>query len=374
MVSALISRLVVLFVGTLYPAYGSYKAIRSKNPREYVNWIMYWICFALFTFFETFSDIFLAFCVPFYYELKIIFLAWLLCPATKGSSILYRNFVHPRLVRHEQDIDDMISTAKENGVTAICQLGSRGAQYASQLLASTAIRGQQVLLQQLQRSYSHGDIRGSLPAILSSVPNGPTGPPSLVGGSDSLNNNDKHEVRRRVPGSQTTHGASRRQVVSESLPFSDEEDDDLFMIDEEPISLQEMQEIAGGANHRDEPGSSGIGGNTSKDEPPKLPAKKRDGNHLGYTVEMASDDSSDETEDSSTDQTSQDEEMDDDSGGFVNDNFFRGVTRRRGQDDVDWKPFPMVPEREVKRHKRIVAGESSITTRAAAKASRDCRK
>lgn len=49
------------------------------------------------------------------------------------------------------------------------------------------------------------------------------------------------------------------------------------MIDEEPISLQEMQEIAGGANHRDEPGSSGIGGNTSKDEPPKLPAKKRGG-------------------------------------------------------------------------------------------------
>lgn len=52
--------------------------------------------------------------------------------------------------------------------------------------------------------------------------------------------------------------------------------------------------------------------------------RRQDGNHLGYTVEMASDDSSDETEDSSTDQTSQDEEMDDDSGGFVNDNFFRG--------------------------------------------------
>lgn len=158
MVSALISRLVVLFVGTLYPAYGSYKAIRSKNPREYVNWIMYWICFALFTFFETFSDIFLAFCVPFYYELKIIFLAWLLCPATKGSSILYRNFVHPRLVRHEQDIDDMISTAKENGVTAICQLGSRGAQYASQLLASTAIRGQQVSLTRNNSSSIHNAI------------------------------------------------------------------------------------------------------------------------------------------------------------------------------------------------------------------------
>lgn len=39
---------------------------------------------------------------PFYYEIKIILVLWLLSPATKGSSILYRKFVHPMLSRREQ--------------------------------------------------------------------------------------------------------------------------------------------------------------------------------------------------------------------------------------------------------------------------------
>ena len=57
---------------------------------RYVKWMMYWIVFALFTSIETFSDFFLSFWFPFYYEIKICFLIWLLSPATKGSSLLYR--------------------------------------------------------------------------------------------------------------------------------------------------------------------------------------------------------------------------------------------------------------------------------------------
>ena len=65
---------------------------------RYVKWMMYWIVFALFTSVETISDVFLSW-FPFYYEIKIIFLIWLLSPATKGSSLLYRKFVHPQLLR-----------------------------------------------------------------------------------------------------------------------------------------------------------------------------------------------------------------------------------------------------------------------------------
>lgn len=63
--------------------------------------MMYWIVFALFMAAETFTDIFISW-FPFYYEIKMAFVLWLLSPYTKGASLLYRKFVHPSLSRHEK--------------------------------------------------------------------------------------------------------------------------------------------------------------------------------------------------------------------------------------------------------------------------------
>lgn len=60
-ISAFLSRIVILIAGTLYPAYRSYKAVRTKDVKEYVKWMMYWIVFGLFYTGEAFADIFLAF-------------------------------------------------------------------------------------------------------------------------------------------------------------------------------------------------------------------------------------------------------------------------------------------------------------------------
>lgn len=135
MISSIISRIVILVFGTLYPAYASYKAVRTKNVREYVKWMMYWIVFALFTCTETFTDIFLSW-FPFYYEIKIILVIWLLSPATKGSSILYRKFVHPMLSSKEQEIDEYISKAKEQSYRQVLDLGQKGVT----VLMQTAIK------------------------------------------------------------------------------------------------------------------------------------------------------------------------------------------------------------------------------------------
>lgn len=40
--------------------------------------------------------------MPFYYEIKIIFVIWLLSPMTKGSSFLFKKFVHPQLKKREK--------------------------------------------------------------------------------------------------------------------------------------------------------------------------------------------------------------------------------------------------------------------------------
>ncbi|XP_017132072.1 receptor expression-enhancing protein 1 isoform X11 [Drosophila elegans] len=157
MISSLFSRLIILFCGTLYPAYASYKAVRTKDVKEYVKWMMYWIVFAFFTCIETFTDIFISW-LPFYYEVKVALVFWLLSPATKGSSTLYRKFVHPMLTRHEQEIDEYVNQAKERGYSAVLQLGSKGVNYATNVLMQTAIKGGGNLVQTIKRSYSLSDL------------------------------------------------------------------------------------------------------------------------------------------------------------------------------------------------------------------------
>ncbi|RZF44565.1 hypothetical protein LSTR_LSTR001323 [Laodelphax striatellus] len=158
MISSIISRLVILLFGTLYPAYASYKAVRTKNVREYVKWMMYWIVFALFTCVETFTDVFIGFWFPFYYEIKIVLVLWLLSPATKGSSFLYRKFVHPMLAKREPEIDEYIARAKEQGYTTILQLGSQGMSFATNVIMQTAIKGGGGIVNHLRKSYSLCDL------------------------------------------------------------------------------------------------------------------------------------------------------------------------------------------------------------------------
>lgn len=59
---------------------------------------------------------------------------------TKGSSILYKKFIHPKLTRHEEDIDEYINQAKEKGYKAVIDVGTKTFDYASKLIVATAIK------------------------------------------------------------------------------------------------------------------------------------------------------------------------------------------------------------------------------------------
>ncbi|XP_052006145.1 receptor expression-enhancing protein 2-like [Xyrauchen texanus] len=156
MVSWIISRMVVLAFGTLYPAYSSYKAVKTKNVKEYVKWMMYWIVYALFTAAETITDMFLSW-FPFYFELKIAFVIWLLSPYTKGSSVLYRKFVHPTLSNKEKEIDEYITQAKDRSYETMMRFGKRGLNIAATAAVTAATKGQGVLSDKL-RSFSMQDL------------------------------------------------------------------------------------------------------------------------------------------------------------------------------------------------------------------------
>ncbi|KAG8591153.1 hypothetical protein GDO81_000064 [Engystomops pustulosus] len=130
-----------------------------------VKWMMYWIIFALFMTLETFTDIFLCW-FPFYYELKIAFVAWLLSPYTKGSSLLYRKFVHPTLSSKEKEIDECLIQAKDRSYDALVHFGKRGLNVAATAAVTAAAKGQGALSERL-RSFSMQDlssIRGDSPS------------------------------------------------------------------------------------------------------------------------------------------------------------------------------------------------------------------
>lgn len=118
---------------------------------------MYWIVFALFTTLETFSDIFFSW-FPFYYEIKILFILWILSPATRGSSLLYKKIVHPMLNSREKEIDELIEKTKQQGYTTFLQLFSSGFHYASSIFVSSAMKGQYFLGNQLKKSLSMNDV------------------------------------------------------------------------------------------------------------------------------------------------------------------------------------------------------------------------
>ncbi|KAE9556225.1 hypothetical protein FO519_000564 [Halicephalobus sp. NKZ332] len=158
MISVFLYRVLMMTAGTLYPAYRSYKAVRTKDVKEYVKWMMYWIVFALVSCAESLADIVIAFWFPFYYEFKIIFVLWLISPWTKGASLLYRNWVHPWLTKHERDIDFYLEQAKAEGYNQVLSIGTKGLICAREIVATAALRGQEHIAQQLQRSYSLNDV------------------------------------------------------------------------------------------------------------------------------------------------------------------------------------------------------------------------
>lgn len=85
----------------IYPAYRSFKAVRNKNLKEYLKWIVYWIVYAFFTCIELVTDALLNW-FPFYYEIKVIFLIWLLGPSSRGSMKVYKGIIHPMLISRER--------------------------------------------------------------------------------------------------------------------------------------------------------------------------------------------------------------------------------------------------------------------------------
>ncbi|KAH9282715.1 Receptor expression-enhancing protein 6 [Echinococcus granulosus] len=93
------------FIGFIYPAYCSIKAIESPCKDDDTKWLTYWVVYAAFALVETFTDLCL-YWIPLYALQKCIFLIYLMIPGNfNGSVLLYNKFIRPYILKYENDID-----------------------------------------------------------------------------------------------------------------------------------------------------------------------------------------------------------------------------------------------------------------------------
>uniref|UniRef100_K7FHK8 Receptor expression-enhancing protein n=1 Tax=Pelodiscus sinensis TaxID=13735 RepID=K7FHK8_PELSI len=150
-----------LVFGMLYPAYASYKAVKTKNIREYVRWMMYWIVFALFMATETITDTFISWC-PIRGAVAIGRCRWAewRLPATPAPPVLATSIAHTgdSSPRASCDIDLYITQAKERGYETMVSFGRKGLNIAATAAVQAAAKSQGALAGRL-RSFSMQDLR-----------------------------------------------------------------------------------------------------------------------------------------------------------------------------------------------------------------------
>ncbi|KAL0477946.1 hypothetical protein AKO1_012381 [Acrasis kona] len=133
----------------LYPAYASYKAIKSNGTADDKQWLTYWVTFGLLHVMEFWFGPVLEY-IPLYWLLKSGFVLWLQHPSTKGATTLYYKYVQPFLKNNEARIDQELSQSGRYAATGVAMaanrlsqaLGKEQKQKLAETLVTAAINSQ----------------------------------------------------------------------------------------------------------------------------------------------------------------------------------------------------------------------------------------
>ena len=98
--------------GFVYPAYKTWKYIDSKDNEEKNKWLFYWFLFSSIMLMETITNLLFLF-IPFYYQLKLLFLVWLFHDSTRGSEIIYERYFK-QLLKNVDNKKNIVITNSEN--------------------------------------------------------------------------------------------------------------------------------------------------------------------------------------------------------------------------------------------------------------------
>jgi len=92
------------------PAYSTLKALARQAPgdQEVLKWVKYWTVIGTFVAFQYLTEWLLCW-VPFYWEVKTLFLLYLALPQTEGSTYVFNTYLYPVFIKNQADIDAFIN-------------------------------------------------------------------------------------------------------------------------------------------------------------------------------------------------------------------------------------------------------------------------
>ena len=93
-----------------FPTYSTIKAIESTEEEQMRRWLMYWVVYNFVSTFEYCGNIVLSL-IPAFNLMKLMFLIWCMSTYTHGASLVYFKFVRPFVLRHQDQVDSVISKA-----------------------------------------------------------------------------------------------------------------------------------------------------------------------------------------------------------------------------------------------------------------------
>ncbi|GFP95277.1 hva22-like protein i [Phtheirospermum japonicum] len=130
MIGSLITRVLVLIFGYVYPAYECFKSVEMNKPDidQLRFWCQYWILVAGLTVGERIGDAFVGW-VPMYGEAKLAFFIYLWFPKTKGTTYVYDSFFRPYVAKHEPEIDRNLIELRTRAGDMVILYWQRAASY-----------------------------------------------------------------------------------------------------------------------------------------------------------------------------------------------------------------------------------------------------
>jgi receptor expression-enhancing protein 5/6 len=99
------SDIIVLFIGFLYPAYCSFKALETKDTQDDdKQWLTYWVVFMCISLSDDIFGIFLDI-IPLHHFVKLLVYIWLFYPRSHGALTLYSYIFKPLLDKYVPRIE-----------------------------------------------------------------------------------------------------------------------------------------------------------------------------------------------------------------------------------------------------------------------------